>query len=692
MKIQLLMCTLLFGTLASTAQNRAPATPVERHAAERPLQALPYTPSLDLPSMDRSADPCADFYQYTCGGWMKNNPIPPDQARWSVYAKLDNDNLQFLWGILSDLSKPSASRTPAQQKIGDYFASCMDTEAIERRGTEPIQPALKQIAEMKSKAEFARWLAFEHTEGGHSGLLFGFGSDQDYGDTTAVIAFAVGGGLGLPDRDYYLKTDAKSVEQRQRYVEHVAKMLVLSGESQAQATADAATVMRMETALAKATLSRVDKRDPYKLYHKMTPAELQKLTPSFDWTAYLERSGLGGVKTLNVTEPEFFKAVEAQLQSESLDNWKAYFRWHLVGGAAQFLSQPFVDEDFAFNLKYLRGVAEQRPRWKRCVGDVDALLGEALGQEFVRRAFPEKSKQDTVRMTALIEKAMANEINALDWMSPETKRQALIKLNGVRNKVGYPDKWRDYSAVQIKANDFFGNYQSAASFEVHRNLNKIGKPVDRNEWGMTPPTVNAYYNPQMNDINFPAGVLQPPLYDPRLDDAPNYGNTGSTIGHELTHGFDDEGRQFDAAGNLKDWWTPADAKRFEEKVNCVRDQYAGYVVVDDIKINSKLTSGEDVADLGGTLLAYLAWREATQGMKLQSEDGFTPEQRFFIGFAQWACENARPEELRANAITDPHSPGKYRVNGIVSDLPQFQQAFGCQAGQPMVRVNACKVW
>jgi endothelin-converting enzyme/putative endopeptidase len=450
--------------------------------------------------------------------------------------------------------------------------------------------------------------------------------------------------------------------------------------------------MRMETALAKATLSRVDKRDPYKLYHKMTPAQLEKLTPNFDWKGYLGAVGLEGVQTLNVTEPEFFKAVNAQLQSESLDNWKSYFRWRVVSGAALYLSKPFVDEDFAFNSKYLRGIDEQRPRWKRCVQDVDRFLGEALGQEFVRRTFGEKTKHETVVMTELIEKAMAQEINGLDWMSPETKKQALIKLNGIRNKVGYPDKWRDYSAVQVNAGDFFGNYLSAASFEVHRNLNKIGKPVDKNEWGMTPPTVNAYYNPQMNDINFPAGVLQPPLYDPKMDDAPNYGNTGSTIGHELTHGFDDEGRQFDAAGNLKDWWTAEDAKKFDEKINCVRDQFAGYTVVDDIKINSKLTSGEDVADLGGTLLAYIAWREATKEMKLQPAEGFTPEQRFFIGFAQWACENVRPEELRANAITDPHSPGKYRINGIVSDLPDFQQAFGCKAGQPMVRANACKVW
>ncbi|MGA3127092.1 MAG: M13 family metallopeptidase [Candidatus Korobacteraceae bacterium] len=698
-KSRFLLFILLFASVVAGAQNSSfaagartlPASAGDE-AAERPLQALPYTPSLDVPSMDRTADPCVDFYQYTCGGWMKSNPIPPDQARWSVYHKVANENLQFLWGILDGLSKATPGRTPVQQKIGDYFTSCMDTAAIEERGVRPIQPVLKQIAEMKSKTEFAGWLAAQHLEGAPAGLLFGFGSDQDYGDATQVIAFAVGGGLSLPDRDYYLKTDAKSVEQRQRYVEHVAKMLLLSGESEAQSGADAATVMRIETALAKATLSRVDKRDPYKLYHRMAPAELQRLTPDFDWSAFLGGVGLGGVQTVNVTEPEFFKAVEAELQVESLENWRAYFHWHVVSGASRFLSKPFGDENFNFYLKYLRGVDQQKPRWKRCVGDVDTMLGEALGQEFVRRTFAEKTKQDTVHMTELIEKAMAQEISALDWMSPETKKQALIKLNSIRNKVGYPDKWRDYSAVHIAANDFFGNYQRAASFEVHRDLNKIGKPVDKNEWGMTPPTVNAYYNPQMNDINFPAGVLQPPLYDPKMDAAPNYGNTGSTIGHELTHGFDDEGRQFDAAGNLKDWWTAEDAKKFEEKVNCVRDQFGGYVVVDDIKINSKLTSGEDVADLGGTLLAYIAWREATKDLKLQPVEGFTPEQRFFIGFAQWACENARPEELRANAITDPHSPGKYRINGIVSDLPEFQQAFGCKNGQPMVHANACKVW
>jgi endothelin-converting enzyme/putative endopeptidase len=574
MKTRFLMCAFLIGTMLGTALNAfaaaalqpASANSVSSKPAESPLQALPYTPSLDLPSMDRSGDPCMDFYQYSCGGWMKSNPIPPDQARWSVYSKLENDNLQFLWGILDDLSKPTVQRTPAQQKIGDYFGSCMDTAAIEKRGANPIRAILRQIAEMKSKAEFARWLATEHLEGAHGGLLFNFGADQDYGDATQVIAFAMGGGLGLPDRDYYLSPEARPVEQRGMYMKHVAKMLVLSGEPEAQAEKDAATVMRIETALAKATLSRVDERDPYKLYHKMTPAKLEELAPGFDWKVYLERTGLGGVQSLNVTEPEFFQAVEVQLQSESLDSWKVYFRWHVVNGAAQYLSSPFVEEDFVFNRKYLRGIAEQPPRWKRCVGEVDHVLGEALGQEFVSRTFLPKTKQETLRMTELIENAMAQEINGLDWMSPKTKKEALIKLNGIGNKVGYPDKWRDYSAVQIKANDYFGNFQNASSFEVHRDLNKIGKPVDKDEWGMTPPTVNAYYNPQMNDINFPAGVLQSPLYDPKLDDAPNYGNTGSTIGHELTHGFDDEGRQFDAAGNLRDWWTPEDAKKFDEKI------------------------------------------------------------------------------------------------------------------------------
>ena len=664
----------------------APVTPVS--APERPLHALPYAPSLDLAAMDRSTDPCAEFYQFSCGGWMKNNPIPPDQARWSVYGKLANENQQFLWGILEEAAKGGAGRTPVQQKIGDFFSACMDEAAVEKLGIAPLQRELEKIAALRTVEEISSLLPALHLSTSGKGLMLGFGSDQDFGDAAQVIAFVDAGGLGLPDRDYYLKEDAKSKEIRERYLQHVREILEMIGEPSAAAGA----IMKVETALAKASLTRVERRDPYKLYHRMSRAQLQALTPSLSWSRYLEGAGLPGLDSFNVSEPEFLKALDAQLRAENLDTWKSYLKWHLASERAPYLSSRFVDAHFAFYLKALRGVAEIPPRWKRCVRFVDHNLGEALGEEFVRRTFSAKTKEDTIRMTDLIEQAMEREIASLDWMGPRTRRQALRKLKAIRNKVGYPDKFRDYSAVEVRPGDFLGNVERATIFESRRELAKIGKPVDLLEWHMTPPTVNAYYNPQMNDVNFPAGVLQPPLYDPKMDDAPNYGNTGSTIGHELTHGFDDQGRQFDAEGNLKDWWTPADAKKFEERVQCVRDQYAQYTVVDDIKINSKLPSGEDVADLGGTVLAYIGWRKATAGHLLQPMDGFTPDQRFFIGLAQWACENDRPENLRINAITNPHSPGRYRIDGVVSNLPEFQRAFSCKAGQPMVRAKMCKVW
>ena len=672
--------------------KESPTLQADTAKKERPLTALPYTPSLDIPSMDRTADPCNDFYQYVCGGWVKNNPIPPDQAAWSVYGKLGDENSRFLWGILEEAAKPDANRTAVQQKIGDYFESCMDEQRVEQLGATPLKPLLDSVDALKTKQKLAGFLAGEHLRNYSSGWLFGFGSDQDYGDATQVIAFAHSGGLGLPDRDYYTKTDDKSKDIRAKYLAHVAKMLELTGQSKAAARKDAATVMRIETALAKASLTRVERREPHNLFHKMTVNALQRMTPSFDWQAYLTAGGIGGVQTVNVTEPKFFKEVETELKTVPLSDWKAYLRWNAVHSRAAYLSTPFVMENFDFYSKTLRGVKEIAPRWKRCVRYVDRDLGEAMGQEFVRRTFTADTKEKTVDMTRRIETAMENEIKALDWMTPATKTRAIEKLHSVANKVGYPDRWRDYSALDVQRGDFVGNATRATVFESKRELAKIGKPVDRGEWGMTPPTVNAYYNPQMNDINFPAGVLQPPLYDPKLDDAPNYGNTGSTIGHELTHAFDDEGRQFDAQGNLKDWWTPQDAKAFEEHIQCIRDQYAQYTIVDDIKINSKLTSGEDVADLGGTLLAYIAWKDATANQNLPSVDGFTPDQRFFIGFSQWACENQRPENLRVNAITNPHSPGKYRVNGIVSDLPEFAKAFGCKAGQAMVNTKACRVW
>ena len=659
---------------------------------EKPLSSLPYTPSLDLNSMDKTADPCADFYQYSCGGWMKNNPIPADQASWSVYGKLHQDNQRFLWGILDDLSKKTSGRSANQQKIGDMFGSCMDEAAVEKAGAGPLKLQLDAIAALKNKKELAALLGQEHLSTEGSGLLFNFGSDQDFSDSSQVIAFALAGGLGLPDRDYYTKTDAKSQEIRQKYLAHVANMLELVGDKPAVAKSEAQSIMRIETALAKASLTRVERRDPHKLFHKMDRVQLQALTPDFDWNIYLKVAGIPEVQTFNVTQPEFYKEVERQIQTNSLADLKNYLRWHVASANAPFLSSPFVRENFDFYSRTLRGVQQLPPRWKRCVRLVDGLLGEALGQEFVNRAFSEDMKKRTVEMTEQIEQAMQEDIEQLTWMSPETKKQALEKLHSVVNKVGYPDKWRDYSLVTIRRGDFLGDVQRSIAFESHRQLNKIGKPLDRGEWGMTPPTVNAYYNPQMNDINFPAGVLEPPLYDIKLDDAPNYGNTGSTIGHELTHGFDDEGRQFDAKGNLRDWWTPQDAENFTKRAQCVVDQYAQYTVIDDIKINSKLTEGEDVADLGGTILAWAAWKAAEQGKQLENRDGFSPDQRFFIGLAQWACENERPENQRVNAITDPHSPGKYRINGVVVNMPEFQQAFSCKAGQPMVKENRCRVW
>ena len=641
--------------------------------------------------MDRSVDPCVDFYKYTCGGWMKNNPIPPDQAGWDVYAKLAHENSQFLWGILEQDAKLT-DRTPAQQKIGDYYAACMNTAAIDKLGLKPLQPELDRIAAITDRKQLAEFLR----EGAdRRGLyFFGAGSEQDAKNAEMVIVRLGAGGLGLPDRDYYTKTDARSEEIRKRYVAYLAQLLVMAGEPQATADEQAAATMKIETALAKASLTRVERRDPYNVYHPMKIGEVETLAPGLEIGAYLKGENLpeSSLDKINVSQPKFFEALQTELATEPLENLKAYLRTHALSAAAPSLSSDFETAQFDFFSKYLRGVPQMQPRWQRCERQVDRYLGEALGQEFVARTFGADTKAKVVKMTDQIETAMQQEIEQLDWMSDATKKQAILKLHAVRNKIGYPDKWRDYSSLTISPDDYFGNVVRAHVFDEKRDWAKVGKPVDRGEWDMTPQTVNAYYDDQMNDINFPAGVLQPPLYDPKEDDAPNYGNTGGTIGHELTHGFDDEGRQFDAQGNLKDWWTPQDAKGFEDRINCQRDQYAKYVIVDDIHINSKLTSGEDVADLGGTLLAYIAWKMQTAGQTLQPKDGFTPDQRFFIGYAQWACENERPENLRVSAITNPHSPGSARVNGIVSNMPQFAAAFGCKAGQPMVNAPMCKVW
>jgi endothelin-converting enzyme/putative endopeptidase len=583
-------------------------------------------------------------------------------------------------------------RDAVDQKIGDFYGSCVNEAVVNRLGLSPIKPQLDSIASIKSKADLAAVVAHLQFEDLGGEILFGPGSFHDPDNSDQQIAAIDQGGLGLPDRDYYTKDDAKSKENRERYVRHVEKIFALLGDSAAQAKTNAETVMRIEMALAKASQTRTERRDPYKIVHKMSPAQQAALTPNWDWTAYWKALNPPPFQVVNVLSPDFMKQLNATLAAESVDNWKNYLRFHIANINAPYLSDEFSTANFDFYQKYLRGAQEQEPRWKRCVEFVDRGLGEALGQAYVRAVFSPELKASTLKMVEEIEKGMELRINQLEWMSPTTKQQALTKLHSIRNKIGYPDKWRDYSSIDIKADNFAANVRNATVFEARRQLTKIGTPTDRGEWQITPPTVDAYYNPQVNDINFPAGVLQPPLYDAKMDDAPNYGDTGGTIGHELTHAFDDEGSQFDAKGNLKNWWTSEDQKKFEERTKCVDDQYSEYVAVDDIHLNGKLTLGENVADLGGEILAYIAWKDATKDIKLETKDGLTPEQRFFVGFAQWDCANERPEQLREWAMTNPHSPAKYRINGVVVNMPDFAETFSCKKGQPMVGAKVCKVW
>jgi putative endopeptidase len=645
-------------------------------------------PVLDVTSMDRTADPCVDFFQYACGGWIKNNPIPPDQSSWDTYSKMEDDNRVRLRGILEAAAVPDPSRNSVTQKIGDYYASCTDEKAIEARGISPLQPALDRIAALNSITDLADVAATMVD----NRILFDFGSQQDYRDANQVIAGLDQSGLGLPDRDYYTKDDAKSKELRDKYVAHVQKMFELLGDNPGAAAEEAQTVMRIETALAKGSMTRVARRDPKNLDHTLTTGELEKIAPEFPWQVYFAKVGTPSFTSLNVTSPDFFKTLNEQLKQEKLADWKTYLRWHLVSADAPHLSSAFVNENFAFFGKTLRGQQEIQPRWKRCTEAIDRYMGEALGQAYVEKYFSADAKHAALKMVKEIETSMEQDINSLTWMSPATKQQALEKLHKMANKIGYPDKWRDYSKLEIIRGDELGNVERARQFEFNRDLAKIGKPVDRSEWYMTPPTVNAYYSDQTNDINFPAGVLQPPAFDLNSDAAPNYGDTGGTIGHELTHGFDDEGRKFDANGNLRDWWTKEDGEEFEKRAKCISDQYSNYVIIDDIKINGKLTLGEDVADLGGLILAYMAWQADTKGQKLEPIDDLTPEQRFFVGYGQSWCGQTRDETKRLRATVDPHSPEKYRTNGVVSNMPQFQQAFRCKAGSPMVNKDRCSVW
>jgi len=663
-------------------------------AQDQPSKNLPYSPSLNLASMDKSADPCEDLYQYACGGWIENNPIPADQSRTSTYGKLYIDNQRYLWGVLEEVSQDQPGRNATQKLIGDYFAACMKVDAIDEAGVIPLNKSLEAIDSMADSSDLGMTIGGLIAQTDSSSFFFAVGSQQDAKQSETVIGAVYAAGLGLPDRDYYLADDAKKQENREKYIEHVAAMFRLLGESESASKVSAATVMRIETALAGASLTRVERRDPHKVYHRNSLAALNTMVPAMNWADVFRATGLNPQPWLNIVQPAFMQEMQAVIERESLDNLKSYLKWGLVNSRAQLLSQPFRDQDFAFFSAYLEGIDEQKPRWRTCVSMVDRQLGEALGQEFVERNFPPEVRDQARRLSLQIQQVMAERIDQIAWMSPETRAQAHEKLKKMRDKIGYPDTWRDYSPIKIDRDDFYGNVTLATRFDLHRQLAKIGKPVDLDEWFMSPATVNAYYNASMNDINFPAGVLMPPLYDPKMDAAPNYGNTGGTIGHELVHGFDDQGRQYDGDGNLRDWWTTEDASAFEQRAQCIRDQYATYHVIDDIFINSELTSGEDIADLGGLVLAWQAWKKETKAMDLTTMDELTPDQRFFVGFAQWACAAERPESLRLHAATDPHSPPKYRINGVVVNMPEFREAFDCGANAALIKTDEeiCRIW
>ncbi len=669
---------LLFMTVGVLAQTDSTAKP---------------GPGFSIDNIDKTLDPCVDFYQYACGNWLKKAEIPADQSAWVSFVELDERNLVTLREILEKASANDPSRTPVEQKIGDFYSSCMDEKAVDAKGLGSLKDELDRISTVNDKAALIDVVARVHLMG--PSPLLNFYSNSDLHNADQVIAYIDQGGLSLPDRDYYIKDDARMTEMRKHLVEYVTQVFTLAGQSPTQAAESAQTVLRIETALAKDSMDRTLRRDPKTRDHKMTKDAAVAMAPNFYLDRFFASADAPSFSELNVSNPEFFKQVNGVLESESLDSLKIYVSWHLLRGAAPWLSQPYVDASFKMR-QALTGQKEIQARWKRCVDLTDNSLGEALGQKYVEVTFGPDGKQRMLKMVDALEQSLDEDIQNLSWMTADTKKQAKIKLLDIRNKIGYPDAWRDYSSLTVVRGDLLGNFLRANEFESKREIAKIGKPLDRLEWGMTPPTVNAYYSSSYNEIVFPAGILQPPFFERKMDDAVNFGGIGLVIGHELTHGFDDQGRKFDPQGNLHDWWTPEDGKEFEKRASCVADEYSSFVAVDDLKLNGRLTLGENTADNGGARIALMALehmiaddKTGKEGLKI---DGYTPEQRFFLGFARVWCEKRRPESARVNVTTNPHSPGKWRVNGVVQNMPEFQQTWGCKAGQPMVSANACHVW
>ena len=716
----LLLCACLAHGQNSVAQAKssapAPGFPVwlggidELHAAfliesrtredeKGNVQEIPAEPkapqSFDLSGIDKTADPCTDFYQYACGNWKKDNPIPPDQVRWGRFNQLALRNEWLLYRELETAANPDAKRTPLEQKYGDFYAACMNTQLADARGVAALQPTLNTINTLGDRKQLAALLATLEIQDGTSGL-FSFGVGQDQKDSTRQIAIAGQGGLGLPDRDYYLLQNPRQQKIREQYIAHMSKMFQLAGDTPEKAANHAQSVLAIETALAQGSMSRTDLRDPAKRYHIMTLAELAKLTPDFDWPVYFHGIGMRPFETLNVTVPGFFTTMNAQIGTQSLEAWKSYLRWRALHDAAPWMSDAFVQENFNFYSRELLGQEEMAPRWRRCTRATDGALGEAVGQDWVKKYFSPEKKENMIKLVTALEAALGQDIAQLPWMSEETKKKALEKLALIRNKIGYPEHWRDYSTVEVKRDDLLGNVVRADVFADRFNLNKLGKPVDETEWNMTPPTVNAYYSPPMNDINFPAGILQPPFYDFSKDPAVNFGGIGVVIGHEMTHGFDDQGSKYDGHGNVLEWQTAADRKAFTERTDCEVKEYGSFETVPGQKLNGSLTLGENTADNGGLRLAYVALMDSlakdAPGAVPPQVDGYTPAQRFFLAFGQVWCENIREQDARNRALVDPHSPGRWRVNGAVQNFDEFGKAFGCKKGAPMYPENSCRVW
>jgi putative endopeptidase len=658
------------------AQSSEPAQPSARFSVEH---------------IDKSVDPCVDFYQYACGNWLKTTQIPGDRPEWDSFSEVEEQNLAILRGILEKAAAGGADRDAIDQKIGDFYGACMDEGKVETEGISPLKPELDRIAAAKDKQALIEAIARVHLIGPTP--LFNFYSSPDLHNAEMVIAYVDQGGLSLPDRNYYVKDDAKMVALRKALTDYVTSLFTLSGQSAQQAANSAQTVLRIETALAKASMDRTERRDPKTRDHKMSRDAALALAPNFYLSLYFKDVGAPAFSDLNVSNPEFFKQVNGVVESESLDALKTYVQWHMLSGTAKWLPKAYVEARFKYR-QALMGQAEDQPRWKKCVEATDDALGEALGQRYVERTFGAQGKQRMLTMVDALEKALDQDISTLPWMTEDTKKQAKIKLQAIRNKIGYPDVWRDYSKLQVEQGDLMGNFLRANEFESRRQIAKISKPRDRKEWDMTPPTVNAYYNGSMNEIVFPAGILQPPFFDKDMDDSVNFGTIGAVIGHELTHGFDDQGRKFDPDGNLRDWWTEQDGKEFETRASCIADEYSNFVAVDDLKLNGKLTLGENTADNGGARIALMALEKMIEqsGKAPEKINGYTPEQRYFLGFGRSWCEKDRPEYSRMLVNVDPHSPGRFRTNGVVQNMPEFQKAWGCKAGQPMVKAKMCRVW